>query len=604
MLFNSKKSRFFLTFLLLFPMIFLQGCRKNETDNKRIFRTSVNKLITTLDPALAADTASQFMTASFYDTPLQYSFTKRPYELEPSMLESMPEFSEDGTILTCRLRDDLYFQNAPCFQNKISRKVKSKDVIFSILRLADVRVHSTGFWLIRGRIKGLDQFRSLTGNVAENDFSPYDQGCDGLEVVDDRTFRIHLTSADPRFIYAMAMPYFSVVSRRAVEHYGKKFADHPCGSGPYMLKSWQKDHQIHLVKYPDYRIEYFKEAENPADRTRKLPLCDEIICDLVKQPMAGWLLFLQGELDSYALDGENFAAVVNKDLQIPTSLQNRGIQLLRSPEMQINYIGFSFADPLLGKNENLRKAISLAFNRDVRIEYGAGKLYPAHGPVPPDAGAGYLEQPGEFTQRNIPLAKEYMKKAGFPGGIDPRTGKSLEITFDQAGSDTFYLQTAELLAIDLAEIGIKVKPEFNNRARFLQKLANNQVQMFRLSWTGDYPDAENFLQLFYGPNSGASNRVNCDIPEINAKYEQIKNMQSSPERDKAYAELAELIRSKCPWIFESYTVSFMLKHCWLENMRPHDFAFQRWKYISVDPQKRSGTIRRFEPLSLNELRDE
>ena len=602
-MFSRSGSVFVILFFALLTLIFLPGCSDEKMEEKRVFRTSVNKLIATLDPALAADTACQFMTASFYDTPLQYSFTKRPYELEPSMLEKMPVFSADGTVLTCRLRDDLLFQKAPCFPDQKNRKVRSKDVLFSILRLADARVHSTGYWLIRGRIKGLKEFRDLTLNAPENDFSPYDKGCSGLEIVDDRTFRIHLTSADPRFVYAMAMPYFSVVSRRAVEHYGKKFADHPCGSGPFILKSWQKDHQIRLVRNPEYRTEYFKEAENPADRTRKLPLCDEIVCDLVKQPMSGWLLFLQGELDSYALDGENFAAVVNKDLQIPPSLRKRGIQLQRAPEMQINYIGFSFADPLLGKNENLRKAISLAFNRDVRIEYGAGKLHPAHGPVPPGA-AGYLDKPGAYTKRNISLAKEYMKKAGYPDGIDPKTGKPLEITFDQAGSDTFYLQTAELLAIDLAEIGIKVKPEFNNRARFLQKLANKQVQMFRLSWTGDYPDAENFLQLFYGPNSGASNRVGCDFPEINRKYEKIKQMGPSKERDQAYLELAESIREKCPWIFESYTVSFMLKHSWLENMRPHDFAFQRWKYISVDPQKRAGAKREFTPLSLKELRGE
>ena len=449
----------------------------------------------------------------------------------------------------------------------------------------------------------------LTGMLTENEDGIADQlgsvyhHLTGLEKIDDHTFRIHLTSPDPRFVYAMAMPYFSVVSRKAVEYYGKRFSDHPCGSGPFILKSWQKDHQIRLIKNPEYRTEYFTEAENAADRNRKLPLCDEIVCDLVKQPMSGWLLFLQGELDSYALDGENFAAVVNKKLQIPASLQKRGIILQRAPEMQINYIGFSFADPLLGQNENLRKAISLAFNREVRIEYGAGKLHPAHGPVPPGA-SGHIPTPGKFTQRNLDLAKEYMKKAGFPGGVDPQTGKPLEISFDQAGSDTFYLQTAELLAIDLSEIGIKVKPEFNNRARFLQKLAGNQVQMFRLSWTGDYPDAENFLQLFYGPNSGASNRVCCDLPEINEKYEKIKNMGASEERDRRYLELADLIRSKCPWIFESYTVSFLLKHCWLENMRPHDFAFQRWKYISVNPQKRAGMKRTFEPLSLKELRGE
>ena len=579
------------------------GCRQEKTGNAKIFRTSINKLIATLDPALAADTACQFMTASFYDTPLQYSFTKRPYTLEPSMLTDMPEFSPDGSSLTCRLRSDLLFQKALCFPGDNARKVTADDVIFSILRLADARVQSTGYWLVRGRIKGLEEFRARTANLPEQDLSPYDKGCAGLEKIDDHTFRIHLTSPDPRFVYAMAMPYFSVVSRKAVEYYGKRFSDHPCGSGPFILKSWQKDHQIRLIKNPEYRTEYFTEAENAADRNRKLPLCDEIVCDLVKQPMSGWLLFLQGELDSYALDGENFAAVVNKKLQIPASLQKRGIILQRAPEMQINYIGFSFADPLLGQNENLRKAISLAFNREVRIEYGAGKLHPAHGPVPPGA-SGHIPTPGKFTQRNLDLAKEYMKKAGFPGGVDPQTGKPLEISFDQAGSDTFYLQTAELLAIDLSEIGIKVKPEFNNRARFLQKLAGNQVQMFRLSWTGDYPDAENFLQLFYGPNSGASNRVCCDLPEINEKYEKIKNMGASEERDRRYLELADLIRSKCPWIFESYTVSFLLKHCWLENMRPHDFAFQRWKYISVNPQKRAGMKRTFEPLSLKELRGE
>ena len=195
-----------------------------------------------------------------------------------------------------------------------------------------------------------------------------------------------------------------------------------------------------------------------------------------------------------------------------------------------------------------------------------------------------------------------MKKAGFEGGIDPATGSPLVLTFDQAGSDTFYLQTAELLAIDLAEIGIRLKPEFNNRARFLQKLANNQVQLFRLSWTGDYPDAENFLQLFYGPNAGASNRVRCDFPDFNQAYEKIRNMGPSGERNRIYRELAEMIREKCPWIFESYTVSFQLKHQWLQNIIPHDFAFQRWKYYSVDPRGRAQMRKTFTPLSLNELR--
>ena len=149
------------------------GCRQEKTGNAKIFRTSINKLIATLDPALAADTACQFMTASFYDTPLQYSFTKRPYTLEPSMLTDMPEFSPDGSSLTCRLRSDLLFQKALCFPGDNARKVTADDVIFSILRLADARVQSTGYWLVRGRIKGLEEFRARTANLPEQDLSPF-----------------------------------------------------------------------------------------------------------------------------------------------------------------------------------------------------------------------------------------------------------------------------------------------------------------------------------------------------------------------------------------------------------------------------------------------
>ena len=164
------------TGLILLLCLIFSGCGKNDAEGKRVFHTSVNKLIATLDPALAADTACQFMTASFYDTPLQYSYTKRPCELEPSMLESMPEFSPDGTVITCRLRKDLVFQKAPCFSGDQQRIVTSDDVIFSILRLADTRIQSTGYWLIRGKIKGMDAFRDLTKKAAPGDFSPYDQG--------------------------------------------------------------------------------------------------------------------------------------------------------------------------------------------------------------------------------------------------------------------------------------------------------------------------------------------------------------------------------------------------------------------------------------------
>ncbi len=594
-------------FLLLLPALLLPaGCSDSparEKTESRVLHTSLNKILATLDPALAADTACQYMTAAFYDTPLQYSFTARPYKLEPSMLAEMPEIENGSTVFHCRLRDDLYFQPGECFpgKNREERKITSKDVVFSILRLADTRLKSSGYWLIRGKVKGIEAFRERTGKAPSGDLSPYDSGCEGLKILDDRRFTITLNAPDPRFIYALAMPYFSVVSRKAVEYWGDKFADHPVGSGPFILTSWRKDYQIRMKRNPEYRTEYFNSASRETDRKRPLPLLDEIVCSFIKQPLAGWLLFLQGELDFYVLDGENFAAVVNERLELAPSLVKRGITLARTPEFQTNYIGFNFTDPLLGRNENLRKAISLAFDKQKRQLFFSGRIEPAYGPVPPGAD-GYLDKPEPFGEKNLPLARKYLELAGYPGGMDPSTGKPLEISFDQAGSDSFYRQTAELLAIDLLEIGIKLRPEFNNRARFLQKLAQGQTQLFRLSWTGDYPDAENFLQLFYGPNAGSSNRVCCSFPEFDRMYREIREMPDSPERRKKYESMAKWITGKCPWIFESHPVSFLLQHGWLENYRAHDFAFNRWKYLSVDSTERNRKKAAFKPLSMKELR--
>ena len=249
----------------------------------------------------------------------------------------------------------------------------------------------------------------------------------------------------------------------------------------------------------------------------------------------------------------------------------------------------------------MRRAVSLAFNRRKWQEYFSGRIELANGPVPPGAD-GFLAEPGKYGVYDLERAKAHLAKAGYKGGIDPASGKPLVLTFDQAGSDTAYRQMAELFALDLQALGIELKPEFNNRARFLQKLAQGQMQLFRLSWTGDYPDAENFLQLFYGPNSGASNRVCYSSEEFDRAFEAVRSMPDSPERKRAYEALARRLTDECPWIFESHPVAFLLKHAWMRNYRPHDFAFNRWKYFSVDPAKREKMKSEFKPLSMKELR--
>ena len=600
---KSLFKKFRLWILLLLFLLTACGDSGKNTGEIRHLKISPGSRIATLDPALAADTASQYMVAAFYDMPLQYSYTERPYRLEPAMLEKLPELSADKRIFRCTLKKGLLFQNDPCFPDRASREVTAADMVFSILRLADPHVRSTGYWLIRNKIKGIGEFRSRAGTSAQGDHTIYEQGCSGLRIIDRYTFEIELEHPDPRFSYALAMPYFAAVSRKAALYYGEKLSDHPVGSGPFCLTEWVKDYVIRLKRYGEYREEYFTAATEPGDRQRRLPLLDEITCYLVKQPLASWLMFLQGELDYCALSGENFDAIVNEKKQLSGVLTGRGIKLHSAPEFQINYIGFHFADPVLSRNPALRQAISLAFDKDLRSTVTNGRLQPVYGPLPPGI-KGYEESfRGKFGQKNLEKARELMRQAGYPDGIDPKTGEALTLTFDQAGSDTFYRQTAELLSADLAKIGIKLRPEFNNRARFFQKLARGQAQLFRLSWTGDYPDAENFFQLFYGPNAESCNRVIFRDAKFDRMYEALCNMEDSPERVSLSHRMTEYLTEQCPWIFETQPVAYMLTHCWMNYYYPHDFGFNRWKYFSVDPVKRDQVRKSFTPISMSELRN-
>ena len=565
-----------------------------------VLRTGAGGLVKTLDPVQADDLASRDLTALVYDTLLQYDYTARPYKLVPSMLKSMPEVSADFTRYEFELRDDLYFHPASCFKSDAERKVTAHDVKFSLLRFADIRLHSPVYWMLRGKIAGLEKFRQSTRNKALNDWTPYDQNISGITILSDRKFVISLSNSDPRFLYMLAMPNSGIVSRRGAEFYGARLSHNPAGSGPFILKKWIPDLKLDFVRNPDYRMEFFPQAANPADRKRKLPLLDEISVCQIRQPMTAWMMFLQGKLDLNALDKDNRETLLSGETLIP-ALKKRQVKLLSNPEFEIRYIGFNFDDPLLGKNLKLRQALSLTYNIPRRVAHAGNQLIPAHSVIPPNV-AGHDETfRNEFAEYNLEKAKKLLAEAGFPGGIDPRTGEALTLTFDQSGNDTAHRQMGELAVDDWRKLGINVVSVLNSKPRFFEKLRQKKFQLFRLSWVGDYPDAENFLQLFYSKNRGSCNRTGFADKEFDAMFEKILQMADSPERTRLYAKMSELVIKKCAWICEGFPVTGMLHHGFVENYLPHDFSFIRWKYLNINDNMRQKLIKGFKPLFFSEL---
>lgn len=555
--------------------------------------------VKTLDPILADDVVSRNLVAAVYDTLLQYDYTARPYRLTPSMLTAMPTASPDFRRYDFELRDDLFFAADPALAES-DRKITSRDVVYSLMRIADARNHSPVYWMLRGKIAGVEEFHLRSKSASRGDQQIYDAGLPGLEIHDDRRFSIHLTKPDPRFLYLLAMPNAAVVPRKAVEKYGDMFARHPVGSGPFLVADWINDYRITLVRNPDYRLEHFAGAKTPADRHRRLPLLDRVDVRLIKQPMASWLLFLQGNLDFNELGKDNSDMIATGG-ELPEALRRRGIRLLRTPELEIRYLGFNFNDPQIGGNPQLRQALSLAYDIDRRVEYTGHQLLPANGPLPPGVAGYDADWRHPWRGPDLPAARDRLTAAGYPDGRDPASGTPLRLTLDQSGNTTAHRQYGELAAADFAAVGVELNSVLNNKPRFYEKLRQGRFQLFRLSWIGDYPDAENFLQLFYSGNIGSCNRTGFSDPAYDRLYEEILPMPDSPERTAKYREMVRLLADRCAWIYEGFPVSCLLLHAWLENYHPHDFAFSRLKYLTVDPEKRAKLRASFTPLTLKEL---
>lgn len=565
-----------------------------------ILRTSAGGQVKTLDPVRADDLASRDLSALVYDTLVQYDYLRRPYTLKPSMLTGMPRVSAEFTRFEFELRDDLYFHDDPCFAGGVSRKVTAHDVKFSLLRFADVRMHSPVYWMFRNKIAGLEEFRAATRRAGTDEWAPYEMDIPGIKVLSSRKFVITLTKPDPRFLYMLAIPNAGIVSRQAVRFYKSRIGQHPVGSGPFILKRWIHNLHLDFVRNPGYRTEYFPEAENPADRKKKLPLLDAVYICQIRQPMTAWMMFLQGRLDLNALDKDNLDTMLSGNTLIP-ALKRRRVRLLSNPEFEIRYIGFNFADPKLRNNLKLRQALSLSYNVSRRVAHAGGQLIPVQCAIPPGVSGYDRNYRNPFAHYDLEKARQLLAEAGYPGGIDPETGKPLTLTFDQSGNDTAHRQMGELAVDDWRQLGINVISVLNSKPRFFEKLRQKRFQLFRLSWVGDYPDAENFLQLFYSGNAGSCNRTGFADAGFDRMFERSIKLPDSPERNRLYAEMAKLAAEKCAWIYEGIPVNAMLYHGFVENYRECDFAFVRWKYLNINDELRKKLVRTFSPLSFAEL---
>ena len=531
------------------------------------------------DPAKAMDMASIQAISKVYEGLLQYSYLERPYRVEPCLAESLPECSPDGTVYTFRIRRGIYFQDDPCFTQSAGkgRELCAADFVYSVKRVADLKVGSSGYWVFRDRISGLDEFRDRSSTGPTD----YAEPVAGLEAPDRYTLRIRLKHPFPALLWILTMNYAYAVPHEAVEFYGDDFVSHPVGTGPYVLKSHLQNYRLEFVRNPKWgetgRVDRYPAGAGEPDAGKPMPFVDRIVQYVITDPSTRWLMFLAGQLEVTPLTRDNWDAVVTPDQKLSKPLADRGIVMDSIPALDTAYIGFNMDDPVVGTNRFLRQAMMSAFNRDRWVRFQNGRVMPALGPIPPMMRVSDVEtSPFPF---DLAQSRELLVKAGYPGGIDPKTGRRLELTLELGAGDSETRELAEVLASFMEQVGIVLKPSFNNWPSFLKKIEQRRAQLFYLSWMADYPDPENFLQLFYGPNvTPGANRCNYRNEEFDRLYEKAGVLEEGPGKRALYARMEAIVKNDCPWLFLHHSMTVVLKQPWLRNYKPHAFPMGMSKY--------------------------
>jgi len=601
----NKRGGIVTSFFLLLLFV-ITGCERSLPDadsSESVLQHRLRAKVQSLDPADIGDVVSHAVGEEIFECLYEYHYLKRPYQLIPRLAADMPEVSEDGLTYTIKIKKGVYFADDPCFENGKARRLKTEDFVFAWKRIADIKTRSKNWWIFDNKIIGLDEFREYTKSCAKHTDVDYSLPVEGLRTPDDYTLVIRLKKPWPQITYLLAHLPTAPIAKEAVDYYGKDIMNHPVGTGPFKLKLWNRGSYLEMLKNQNYRTVFYPSEGEPGDAEKGLlrdageaiPFVDRIVWRIVAEDQPRWLMFLQGDIDITSIPKDNFGQAIAIGRGLTADMKKRNIQLASFKEPDTFWVGFNMEDPVIGKNKPLRLAISCAIDREKWIELflnGRGDV--AHGFIPPIM-PGYDPNIKEIskTEYNTEKAKMLLKQARELYG-----GQLSRLKLTIPGTDTTYRQMGQFLQTALQDIGLHVEVEYLDWPTYLEKLRTKSVQMYSSGWIADYPDVENFLQVFYSRNSPWPNSSNYANPEFDRVYEQAAVMQDGPERTELYRKAERIVVEDAPCAFMFHRIFYVMYHDWIGNFKPNaykpdSFGFGLSKYYRVDAASRAEYRRKY-----------
>ena len=548
---------------------------------------------TGFDPVMTSDLNTASIEQQLFESLLTYDYLARPARLIPRLAEAMPVVQDQGRTWTFRLKHGVYFAPDPVFKG-VKREVVAQDVVYTLERFMDPRNRSPYKFLVEGKIVGLDELALAARRTGHFD---YDARIAGLEVVDRYTLRVRLKTTDYNFAHAMAQPMYGIVAREVIEAYAGDTAAHPVGTGPYRLARWIRSSRIVLERNPNYRRELwdFDPGSDPDSqriaavmRGKPIPQIDRIDIQVIEEPQSAWLSFGKGELDLLGLSGQ-FAPLALRGEHLNQDLAARGIRLDRISDPSIAYYFINQQDPVLGglspEKIALRRAIFMVQNDEemIRVIHKGQAVRNAY-PIPAGvAGAdpGYRS----LLDYNPLEANHLLDRMGFARDAEGYRlmpdGSPLVIRYTSSLSSQDR-ELDEMMKKSLDRLSIRFVSEKLKFPEIIRAERQCRVQIRLSGWIADYPDGDNFMQLWYGPHTHENNASCYQDPNWDHLYEKTLTLPDSPERNALYHQLARLLELNGVTKVSTSHIRNVLSQPWVLGYKAHPILPSVWSYLDID----------------------
>ena len=593
---------------------------------------------------LPDDAAPEQIAESIYDVPIKPGILYQPH----------PAFAKDeqGRYRYHAMKPgEIGGRASPLeFKYQGTRELVAEDYVYALKRHATTRVTTPIFSTFAEYVVGLKEY----GDRIKKEDAALRKGLDpasldkpfldfrqwplaGASAPEKHLLRIRIKGKYPQWSYWMQMTFTAPVPWEADAFYaqpgmaaaGLSLDRWPVGTGPFMLTEFLQDRRHVMVRNPNYRGEPYpcegmpgdKEAGLLVDCGKPTPFVDSIVITVEREALPQKAKFRQGYYDLEVYErtdtGPTYIVEAQDSEEVARDYKEKGFRLEKGSDVNSYFIAFNMLDPVIGngatpdqdaRNRKLRQALSIAIDWE---EYS--KVFPkkagdtAMSPLPPGIFGSregtpegvnpitHVWKDGRAMRRPLSEAKKLLAEAGYPNGRDEKTGKPLVLNYD-----VYFPATPERkpeidwVVRQFAKLDIQLEVRATDNNQFQDKVRKGKYQVFWLGWNADYPDAENFLFLLWGPAGktkyDGENTSNYASAEYDRLFVRMKTLDDGPEKQKLIDDMITLARTDAPWTMGFFPYTSAATQRWVHNTKPAVLVRDTGRYMRLDLADRTASL--------------